>query len=107
MKRREVRRNRRRYAILGVLAEYENASARAVADALWMDITDVQFALQLLEHHGRIVGERVMPLTPTAPSRIYRLPRRPAPLCGTCGCRLETAICDSSLCTLHRTDGEK
>lgn len=75
MTRRAVRRlAQRRAAVLGIVAENETATARVVAAALYKNLTETVFDLQMLERQGRLISERVMPLTPTAPSRIYRLP---------------------------------
>ena len=75
MTRRAVRRlANRRAAVVGIVAENGTATARVVAGALYKGITETVFDLQMLERQGRLVSERVMPLTPTAPSRIYRLP---------------------------------
>lgn len=65
---------RRHAAIIGTIAEHRDASARTIANALKLNITTTVCDLQLLENQGRIISERVMPLTPTAPSWIYRLP---------------------------------
>lgn len=76
MTRRAVRRlAQRRYAVLGVLAEHDGAAAGTIAAALHKNITETVFDLQMLERQGRIVCERTMPLTSTAPRFIYRLPK--------------------------------
>ena len=75
MTRRAVRRlANRRAAVVGIVAENETATARVVAAALYKNLTETIFDLQMLERQGRLISERVMPLAPTAPSRIYRLP---------------------------------
>lgn len=66
----------RRYAVLGAVAEHGPAAAGIIAAALHKGITETIFDLQMLERQGRITSERVMPLTHTAPRRIYRLPNR-------------------------------
>ena len=76
MRRREARIWRRQYAILGLIGENGDASARTSAEVLRINLVDVVNELIMLEKQHRVVGERVMPLTSEAPQRLYRLPTK-------------------------------
>jgi len=75
MTRRAVRRlAQRRAAVLGIVAENGTASARDVATALYKNLTETIFDLQMLERQGRIVGEWLRTPVGQPRRRLYRLP---------------------------------
>lgn len=75
MNRRQIRTVRRRYAILGVLAEWGALNATTLCTLLHHPCATLYADLAALEGDGRIVGEWVVYAPAGQPRRrLYRLP---------------------------------
>lgn len=69
------RADRRRYAIVGALAERGPSTGIDLCIALYRGLGTIYPDLVVLENDGRIVSEWAAPLTPLSPPRrLYRLP---------------------------------
>jgi len=75
MTRRAVRRlANRRAAVVGIVAENGTASARDVATALYKNLAETIFDLQMLERQGRLICDVMPSMNGRPPVWFYRLP---------------------------------